>query len=77
MKKSSQSEANAIQAKLADFFWIHFDAKTAKQVTIYPDMAIPLLKERIKEGLRSPGLLGLYAGAMNDAAVYRNLLKAA
>ena len=72
--KNDSPEAAKLLSSLVDFFWVHFDAKVAKQVSQHPELAIPLLKERISSGLRSPGLLRLYATAMASAADYLHLL---
>lgn len=73
MLKKFKTEAKVIESRLADFFWVHFDAKTSRKVTLHPEMAIPLLNEKMKDGLRSKGLLSLYASAMNDAVAFMEL----
>jgi hypothetical protein len=62
-----------VKQRLVDFFSVYYDAKTAKNVQRHPEVAIPMLKDAIKAGLTSRGLLGAYAMALGDAVSLQGL----
>jgi hypothetical protein len=62
-----------VKQRLVDFFSIYYDRKTAKNVERHPETAIPILKDAIKSGLNSRGLLSAYAMALGDAVAVQGL----
>lgn len=53
--------------RLYEFFWVYYDAKTAKNVQRHPEVAIPILREAIQRGLPKRELLTAYVSALHDA----------
>lgn len=67
------AQAKEYKQKLNDFFSVYFDAKVAKQIDNHPDMAIPTIREAIKDGIPSKERLSIYAGALKAAIEYTEL----
>lgn len=67
------AEANKFKQKLKDFFTVYYDDKVARKVDLHPDLAIPMIREAIKDGLPSKERLGIYAGALRTAIDYSEL----
>lgn len=59
--------------RLVDFFNVYYDAKVAKNVQRHPEVAIPMLKDAIKAGLNSRGLVTAYASALGDAVALQGV----
>lgn len=73
MKTNGHIMNTDAKQRLVDFFAVYYDAKTVKNVSRHPEVAIPILREAIKKGLNSRGLVTAYASALSDAVSLQEL----
>lgn len=67
MKNTELIMTTDAKQRLVDFFSVYYDDRTAKNISRHPEVAIPMLRDAIKKGLTSRGLLSAYASALGDA----------
>lgn len=59
-----KQQVETLKAKIYDFFWVQFDEKTAKQVKLHPDRAIPILTEYMSTTYVSRNRLAAFRDAI-------------
>ena len=70
---STTMKNSETKQRLVDFFWVYYDAKTAKNVDRHPEVAIPILREAISSGISPRERLHVYAGALRDAVTLQGV----
>jgi hypothetical protein len=73
MKRETRNAMNYLRQSVVEFFFVYFDQKTSRKVHNHPELAIPMIKEAMLEGMPTKSRLTIYAAALRDALEYERL----
>lgn len=75
MDKETRLRIKEKKQSLVDFFYVYFDEKISKQVDRHPELAIPMIREAIQDGVpQGRSRLMAYAAALSTAVELQSLV---